>query len=71
LVSRSVDTSSSHLSKERNLDVIRTPQGKPKLGLQNKEKPYFNFNISHHGDWVLLGADSRILIGVDIMDVPE
>lgn len=31
--------------------------------------PYFNFNISHHGSWVVLASHSKQLVGVDVMNV--
>eukprot|EP00501_MAST-03F_sp_TOSAG23-6_P002420 GSMAST32.ASY1.ANO1.2529.1 assembled CDS len=31
--------------------------------------PYFNFNVSHHGSWVVLASHSKQLVGVDVMNV--
>jgi 4'-phosphopantetheinyl transferase len=30
--------------------------------------PNFNFNVSHAGDYVILGSEPHDLIGVDVMD---
>jgi 4'-phosphopantetheinyl transferase len=29
----------------------------------------FNFNLSHHSEWVVLGSEPSQLIGVDVMDM--
>lgn len=33
----------------------------------NTPFPCFNFNVSHHGDYVLLASDPARLVGVDVM----
>jgi len=46
----------------------RTPEGKPYWKRENFERyPRFNFNISHHGSWVVLASEPYNLVGVDIM----
>ncbi|KAG8390782.1 hypothetical protein BUALT_Bualt01G0119200 [Buddleja alternifolia] len=49
--------------------IRRTPEGKPflvydsmKLGLPN-----FNFNVSHHGDYVAIASEPICLVGLDIV----
>jgi 4'-phosphopantetheinyl transferase len=32
-----------------------------------KRFPNFNFNVSHHGDWVVLATEPEYLVGVDVM----
>ncbi|CAG8524789.1 16204_t:CDS:2 [Funneliformis caledonium] len=55
-------------SKWTSIQFSRTKENKPIL-----VKPDFdhviNFNISHHGDWVVLVAGESSLIGVDLMKV--
>lgn len=31
--------------------------------------PNFNFNLSHHGEWVILGSEPQGIIGVDVMNI--
>ncbi|MEE6472859.1 hypothetical protein FKM82_009747 [Ascaphus truei] len=51
----------------------RTAKGKPFLedGIP-AQQPNFNFNVSHHGDYAVLAAESELQVGVDIMktDLP-
>ena len=53
----------------------RTREGKPHLAGPSAEAaaaagphlPCFNFNVSHHGDWVALASEPLCLVGVDVM----
>ena len=36
---------------------------------QSHKYPNFNFNLSHHNEWVILGSEPSLLIGVDVMDM--
>ncbi|PKY37524.1 putative 4'-phosphopantetheinyl transferase SFP [Rhizophagus irregularis] len=47
---------------ERNKPILVNPKMKD-------SDPIINFNISHHGDWVVLVASENSLIGVDVMKV--
>lgn len=50
----------------------RTEKGKPYLS--NKlpsDQQAFNFNVSHQGDYAVLGAQRGYLVGVDIMKIDE
>lgn len=42
-------------------------------GPRNQEVPsefcHFNVNLSHHGSWVFLAADSKQLVGADVMTI--
>ncbi|CAG8504223.1 2538_t:CDS:2 [Diversispora eburnea] len=43
---------------------------KPEYLINNKNQ-LINFNISHHGDWVVLVSSDNFLIGVDVMKVEK
>nr|XP_043633870.1 L-aminoadipate-semialdehyde dehydrogenase-phosphopantetheinyl transferase-like [Erigeron canadensis] len=49
--------------------IDRTPHGKPYL--ENHEKnvefPNFNFNVSHHGDYVAIASEPICIVGLDIV----
>ncbi|CAH1438159.1 unnamed protein product [Lactuca virosa] len=49
--------------------IIRTPEGKPYLeSHKNSMKfPNFNFNVSHHGDYVAIASEPICLVGLDIV----
>lgn len=51
------------------MKFARTKENKPYL--QNKPSfcPNFNYNVSHHGDWVVLASDAEWLVGIDVMDM--
>jgi 4'-phosphopantetheinyl transferase len=56
------------------IKFARTSEGKPYLlstanALQSIQRfPCFNFNVSHHADWVVLASEPHALVGVDVMD---
>ncbi|CAI2161715.1 7644_t:CDS:2 [Funneliformis geosporum] len=60
-------------SNWKSIKFSRTTENKPILVGEFFVKPDFdlviNFNISHHGDWVVLVAGENSLIGVDLMKV--
>ncbi|KAL2249322.1 L-aminoadipate-semialdehyde dehydrogenase-phosphopantetheinyl transferase-like [Sesamum indicum] len=49
--------------------IRRTPEGKPFLVGENVKLgfPNFNFNASHHGDYVAIASEPICLVGVDIV----
>ncbi|KAI3721770.1 hypothetical protein L2E82_32788 [Cichorium intybus] len=49
--------------------INRTPEGKPYLESHKKNVkfPNFNFNVSHHGDYVAIASEPICLVGVDIV----
>lgn len=49
--------------------IKRTIEGKPYLVADklNSEFPNFNFNVSHHGDYVAIASEPICLVGVDIV----
>ncbi|XP_057835415.1 uncharacterized protein LOC131045788 isoform X2 [Cryptomeria japonica] len=49
--------------------IRRTEEGKPYLAnkLENHDFPNFNFNSSHHGDYVAIASEPLCLVGLDIM----
>ncbi|CAG8607463.1 3652_t:CDS:2, partial [Scutellospora calospora] len=47
----------------------RTKENKPILIKPESNDPIINFNISHHGDWVVLVAAENCKIGIDVMKV--
>ncbi|KAF1751768.1 hypothetical protein GCK72_018322 [Caenorhabditis remanei] len=52
-----------------SLEFVRTEIGKPSL-VQSSSAPNFEYNVSHHGDLVVL-ATGETRIGVDVMRVDE
>ncbi|XP_045809091.1 L-aminoadipate-semialdehyde dehydrogenase-phosphopantetheinyl transferase-like [Trifolium pratense] len=58
--------------------IKRTSQNKPFLDLLDYDKlgltifPNFNFNVSHHGDYVAIASEPLCLVGIDIVsfDIP-
>ncbi|XP_030489062.2 uncharacterized protein LOC115705765 isoform X1 [Cannabis sativa] len=51
--------------------IKRTPEGKPYLenGKVGEEFPNFNFNASHHGDYVAIASEPLCLVGLDIVSL--
>ncbi|XP_042484614.1 L-aminoadipate-semialdehyde dehydrogenase-phosphopantetheinyl transferase-like isoform X2 [Macadamia integrifolia] len=48
--------------------IRRTIEGKPYLeSKENLEFPNFNFNVSHHGDYVGIASEPLCLVGLDIV----
>ncbi|PIN26643.1 Alpha-aminoadipic semialdehyde dehydrogenase-phosphopantetheinyl transferase [Handroanthus impetiginosus] len=49
--------------------IRRTPEGKPFLVYDNVKSrfPNFNFNVSHHGDYVAIASEPVCLVGLDIV----
>ncbi|XP_075495338.1 uncharacterized protein LOC142532777 [Primulina tabacum] len=49
--------------------ILRTVEGKPYLVCENTEIgfPNFNFNASHHGDYVAIASEPLCLVGLDIV----
>ncbi|CAN6339507.1 unnamed protein product, partial [Urochloa humidicola] len=54
------------------IDICRTPEGKPYLVLENCSTfPNFNFNTSHQGDYVGIASEPLCLVGLDIVSVSK
>jgi len=49
------------------LEFRRTPENKPYVATDGN----FNFNVTHHGDWVVAASDANALVGVDVMRYDE
>ncbi|GJZ26043.1 L-aminoadipate-semialdehyde dehydrogenase-phosphopantetheinyl transferase-like protein isoform X1 [Tanacetum coccineum] len=49
--------------------INRTPEGKPYLENHKKTAgfPNFNFNVSHHGDYVAIASEPICIVGLDIV----
>ncbi|KAI5433316.1 hypothetical protein KIW84_020554, partial [Lathyrus oleraceus] len=82
LISRMLQYALLHdLIKSNNpflFTIKTTSQGKPFLDLQDYDKlgitfPNFNFNVSHHGDYVAIASEPLCLVGIDIVsfDIPH
>ena len=51
------------------MELSRSREGKPFLVAAPLESPRFNFNISHHGDWVAIVAHDGAAVGCDVSKV--
>jgi len=52
----------------RDVALRRTEANKPYAALrEGVDPPRFNFNVSHHGDWVAVASHDRLRVGVDVM----
>ncbi|MCL7023921.1 hypothetical protein MKW94_005802 [Papaver nudicaule] len=51
--------------------IKRTVEGKPYLETdgKNMEFPNFNFNVSHHGDYVAIASEPLYIVGLDIVSL--
>jgi 4'-phosphopantetheinyl transferase len=48
--------------------IVRTKENKPYLQTRELDVGFWNYNVSHHGDFVCIAASPTHLIGVDIVD---
>ena len=51
------------------MQLKRSAAGKPELVTPPAAAPRFNFNISHHGDWVAIVAHDAAAVGCDVSKV--
>ncbi|XP_038891392.1 L-aminoadipate-semialdehyde dehydrogenase-phosphopantetheinyl transferase-like [Benincasa hispida] len=51
------------------ITIKRTLEGKPYLDCDKlaSEFPNFNFNVSHHGDYVVIASEPLCLVGLDVV----
>jgi len=52
----------------KEVKLTRTDRGKPVLVEPDAAGSNFNFNVSHHGSWVVLAAHKNFEVGVDLME---
>ncbi|GER28899.1 aminoadipate-semialdehyde dehydrogenase [Striga asiatica] len=52
-----------------DITIRRTPEGKPFLVSDNMKLRFknFNYNVSHHGDYVAIASEPICLVGLDIV----
>ena len=57
--------------QDSQFSILRTKNNKPYvcLGPRNNEKGSWNYNVSHHGQFVSIASHSHALIGIDIVEV--
>ncbi|KAF8671583.1 hypothetical protein HU200_049907 [Digitaria exilis] len=55
----------------RQINICRTPEGKPYLQKNGSALPNFNFNTSHQGDYVGIASEPLYLVGLDIVSVSK
>jgi len=59
----------------KTIPLIRTKEKKPCLDFSRlpdhatSRFPFFNFNLSHQADWVILVSEPEYLLGVDVMKI--
>jgi 4'-phosphopantetheinyl transferase len=64
-------------SPEISFSIARTRENKPYLSLTSieiidlmkKSGGYFNYNVSHHGNFVGIVSHTSVLVGMDIVDI--
>ena len=49
----------------------RTPKNKPYVNCQGQRLPQWNFNVSHHGEWVIIASEPELSVGVDLVDLND
>lgn len=49
----------------------RTEKNKPYLNCQGTRLPKWNFNVSHHGEWVIIASEPELSVGVDLVDLDD
>jgi len=56
--------------KPSSVEILRTAEGKPYWANQHLDETFhnYNYNVSHHGNYVALASDPDIVVGVDIME---
>jgi len=55
-----------------SFNICRTKEGKPYLdsnSLKTDIFPNFNFNVSHHADWVIISSEPECIVGSDVMKI--
>uniref|UniRef100_A0A4V6D2L1 holo-[acyl-carrier-protein] synthase n=1 Tax=Setaria viridis TaxID=4556 RepID=A0A4V6D2L1_SETVI len=53
------------------INICRTPEGKPYLHKNCLTFPNFNFNTSHQGDYVGIASEPLCLVGLDIVSISK
>jgi len=62
-------------STDEGFVIRRTPENKPYMLIKNitdetaKPPGLWNYNLSHHGQFVGIASHARLLVGVDIVDI--
>jgi 4'-phosphopantetheinyl transferase len=56
-------------SSKRDYQLLRTKENKPFLSSDKIDVGFWNYNVSHHGNYVCIAASKEFLIGVDIVDI--
>ena len=54
------------------LPLKRTSHGRPYCPIASSSSfPSWDYNVSHHGEWVVIGTEPVAAIGVDVVDLEE
>eukprot|EP01006_Ploeotia_vitrea_P024745 TRINITY_DN5754_c0_g1_i1.p1 TRINITY_DN5754_c0_g1~~TRINITY_DN5754_c0_g1_i1.p1 ORF type:complete len:313 (-),score=24.51 TRINITY_DN5754_c0_g1_i1:154-1092(-) len=56
---------------KQDIQLKRTKQGKPYMEnpVSTPELQNFNFNVGHHGKWVVMASEPYSLVGIDVMEI--
>ena len=55
--------------RDSDYEILRTPQNKPYMHSSANIGSSWNYNVSHHGNFVCIASHSKHLIGIDIVDI--
>lgn len=54
-------------TNKHDFQISRTQEGKPYLVSTRKNVGFWNYNVSHHGDFVCIAADHESLVSFDML----
>ena len=55
--------------RDSDYEILRTPQNKPYMHSSANIGSSWNYNVSHHGNFVCIASHAKHLIGIDIVDI--
>jgi phosphopantetheinyl transferase len=54
-----------------SLPIERSAHNKPYLRTRGRRLPGWGFNVSHHGEWVVLASERDAAVGTDLVDLRD
>ena len=58
-----------NVNNNDSFEILRSKYNKPYLSTNNLDIKNWNFNVSHDGDYVVIGSHISNLIGIDIINI--